>query len=164
MRIAFLAAVSGAMAVSACATQQPGAPVEPMGDTLRILPCSQGRAPRLDEVSYTMALLDRLGSVPQEEISEFSEVIDGIAYPPPQPTYPIEAAIAGREGACRVHFNLTAEGRTAVLGAACSDPVFVDAAEAAVAEARFPPAIVDGAPAPRDDLVYPLTFCTMRQD
>ena len=164
MRIAFLAAVSGAMAVSACATPQPGALAEPAGDTFRILPCSEGRAPRLDEVSYTIALLDRLGSAPQEKISEFSEVIDGIAYPPPQPRYPMEAAIAGEEGGCRVHFNLTAEGRTDVLGAACSDPVFVKAAEAAAAKARFPPALVNGAPAPRDDLVYPLTFCTMRQE
>lgn len=151
-----------ALALPACTTLTDTTIPAVQQDSLTIAACEEGRPPRTDEVSYSQALLARMDGVPVGDISEFSEVIDGIAFPPPQPVYPIEAAIKGREGACLVYFDQTAEGRAESIEAACTRPEFASAAEAAVAEARFPPAMVGGAPSARPGMVYPITFCQMR--
>lgn len=127
----------------------------------RLAACLEGRAPYPEEITYPAPLMERLGEVPAITSSEFGDVIDGIAFPPPMPTYPIRAAIAGREGACLIYFDLDAAGAPQDVAAACTSAEFIAAAEAAVREARFPPAMIDGAPTPRERMVYPLTFCLM---
>lgn len=81
-----------------------------------------------------------------------------IATKPPNPAYP-EAAIAQDiEGLCRVNFDVSATGEPFNLMTSCSDSVFEKEAIRAVSQARFEPATVDGAPAVRENVEYPLEF------
>lgn len=152
--------------LAAC-TASPHAPARDPAPTVqdqpqRLAPCAEGRAPYPAEVRYSDPLLARLGEVPPVSTSDFGEVIDGIAYPQPMPTYPIEAAIAGEEGACLVYFDLSMSGHPVNVAAACTSEAFTDAAETALRQSRFPPAMENGEPVRRERMVYPLTFCQMR--
>ena len=76
----------------------------------------------------------------------------------PDPAYP-EAAIAqDLEGLCRVNFDVSESGVPFNLLASCSDTIFEEESIRAVSQARFEPATVDGAPAIRENVEYPLEF------
>lgn len=76
----------------------------------------------------------------------------------PAPRYPQHAYYAGTEGYCEVRFDLTAEGVPQNLVTLCTDRVFCVAARVAVSEVRFSPALDEGMPRARDNIVYPLFF------
>ena len=76
----------------------------------------------------------------------------------PQPVYPFLAAMFGVQGACDVRFSVDEAGLPFGLRTSCTAPVFCHEAERAVSRVRFLPKILDGHPAVRPNIIYPLQF------
>ncbi|PTX97994.1 hypothetical protein DB354_06680 [Opitutus sp. ER46] len=75
-----------------------------------------------------------------------------------EPTYPIDLRRVGGAGEATVNVSVDASGRpTAVRCVAASHPLMARAAEAAVLEWRFAPALRAGVPV-ASELVVPLMF------
>nr|WP_321439622.1 energy transducer TonB [uncultured Hyphomonas sp.] len=89
---------------------------------------------------------------------EFS--LDSLSQPsaPPRPSYPQSAAERGIEGDCQTYFDVSAEGVPEHIVAVCTDNSFVEIAERAIAEVKFDPYVVNGVPARRVSITYPLSF------
>ena len=77
----------------------------------------------------------------------------------PSPVYPKMASLVWKEGICEVRFAILPTGKASDVRAACSDPVFIRSAEAAVSEVPFQPRMLGDTPLPRYNVVYPLDFC-----
>ena len=97
--------------------------------------------------------------------SEFScpgsyELIEEEPMPigPPDVSYPLKAMEQGLEADCEVRFDVDISGKPFNISAVCTDPVFVQEAERAVASLEFAPKIVRGAPVERLGVVYPIRF------
>ena len=77
---------------------------------------------------------------------------------PPVVSYPRRAMEKGLEGSCDVRFDVTSKGLPYNIQAICTDRVFQEAAERAIARVEFIPQIVRGQPVERENVVYPLIF------
>lgn len=76
----------------------------------------------------------------------------------PVANYPEKAAQLGLEGSCDVRFTVSDLGAPIEVLASCSDEVFEEEAVKAVSGALFSPAIKNGVPTARTNVVYPLEF------
>ena len=77
---------------------------------------------------------------------------------PPSATYPMAAITSETEGRCDVRFSVDPAGAPYNVSAACSDPVFVRAAEKAVRRAQFLPRVDGGRAVAQENVVYPIVF------
>ena len=77
----------------------------------------------------------------------------------PQPDFPAEAAMRGLQGSCDVYFEVSVDGTPDNVTAACSDPIFIAPAEAAVSKTRLRPFVVTGIAITRFDVIVPINFC-----
>lgn len=77
---------------------------------------------------------------------------------PPVVSYPRRAMENGTEASCDVRFDVTPKGLPYNIQAICTDRVFEEAAERAIARVEFIPQIVRGQPVERKNVVYPLIF------
>jgi len=87
-----------------------------------------------------------------------SEDRDAQPIKPPRPTYPALAVRARMPGICEVHFDVDSRGYTRHIRPRCTNPVFCQSAEDAVAGVLFAPKLVGGLPEPRSNVVYPLEY------
>lgn len=166
-----LFAVSAA-ALSACSTTGvlggSSAPAVSASDLepQRIAQCGAIGAPKAD-IDYPRgwsARLQRTAAPPPQD-----ELLGGVDEPesdrdtqplsPPQPAYPAAAREAQVEGVCETLFDATRDGAPVNVEAACSSPVFVDAAEDAIRAVRVPPRMEAGRRVGRDGILYPIKFC-----
>jgi hypothetical protein len=85
-----------------------------------------------------------------EKVSQPSE--------PPRPSYPQSMAALGKEGSCETYFEVSAAGVPEKITAVCSSDGFKDVSERAVAALKFRPFLVNGEPARRVSMSYPLKF------
>lgn len=77
---------------------------------------------------------------------------------PPVVVYPTRAASQGIEGSCQVKFNVDVAGRPYGVEADCTHSVFRNEATRAVKKVEFVPALENGQPRERRNVVYPLQF------
>ncbi|MEL7454052.1 MAG: energy transducer TonB, partial [Pseudomonadota bacterium] len=70
--------------------------------------------------------------------------------------YPREALRNELTGSCTVSLNVSETGTATDVKAECTDPVFIESAEAAGRSARFTPRFENGTPAPRYNIIIPL--------
>lgn len=80
----------------------------------------------------------------------------------PEPATPMQVeypeAAGGREGYCEVSFGVHLTGRPDMLGIGCSDPVFIDAAQAAVMGLDYSPEAIQALYPRRPRTVVPVVF------
>lgn len=80
---------------------------------------------------------------------------------PPQPVFPMVAAMLGVSGYCEVRFSVRDYGSTVKIeDAACTMPIFCDAAIDAIQKTKLKITDVEGAkyPGRRDNIMYPMNF------
>ena len=80
----------------------------------------------------------------------------------PEPVAPIQVeypeAAGGREGYCEVSFGVQLTGQPDMLGTECSDPVFINAAEAAVMRLAYSPEAIQAMYPRRPRTAVPVVF------
>lgn len=81
----------------------------------------------------------------------------------PQPSYPEAARAQSLEGVCQVLLDVTPSGQAQNVMAACSNPAFVEEAEAAMRDVSFQPKRVNGEAVAARNVTYPMGFCFQAQ-
>lgn len=76
----------------------------------------------------------------------------------PEPRYPALAEWFGWEGYCLVRFAVDERGHPYAVAPECTQRIFCFDAKRAVTGARFLPKLVDGVPAVRINVVFPLEY------
>ena len=99
-------------------------------------------------LSFAMAL-----STSAQEADRDAELIQ-----PPMVEYPDVALWYGMTGYCEVHFTLDPEGHPVNPTPFCSHNVFCWKSKRAISELRMKPAIKNGRPDYRSNIVYPIEF------
>ena len=77
---------------------------------------------------------------------------------PPTVNYPRMAAWLNIEGACEVSFTVDPEGYAVDPKPSCTRPVFCWTAKQAIASLRMQPAIKNGYPNYRTNVLYPIEY------
>lgn len=106
------------------------------------------------------AAAEQIADAEAEASTEAAKAKAGKAVPTrrPRPAYPEEALAQEIEGYCDVKFDLDVEGVPFNISAACTDSIFERESVRAVKNARFEPTVVDGMPAIRKGVTYPLEY------
>ncbi|KDA03031.1 energy transducer TonB [Hyphomonas oceanitis] len=84
---------------------------------------------------------------------------------PPRPVFPLIASLLGVSGYCEVRFSVRDYGDTIKIeDAACTSPIFCDAAINAIMKTRYKVTDEEGTKVPgrRDNIVYPMSFLLNR--
>ncbi len=85
--------------------------------------------------------------------------IEPVLLTPVMPSWPPEADyVPGGGSKCEVRFNINEKGKTFNINGLCTDPVFKKSAEDAIHRIRFKPALEDGKPRARYNVVQPLDY------
>ena len=92
------------------------------------------------------------------EVAHSQEDTDAQPIRPPVPSYPQMAAMLGLQGYCEVTFSVDEDGNPFSLSTSCTQPIFCYQSMKAISRVQFAPKLVNGAPAPRFNVVYPLEY------
>ncbi|MEM7493670.1 MAG: hypothetical protein AAF296_09830 [Pseudomonadota bacterium] len=77
---------------------------------------------------------------------------------PPVPSYPFLASLFGMNGYCEVRFDVDERGYSFNHFTSCTDYIFCFQSKKAVADVLFEPAMDNGEPRIRRDVLYPLEY------
>ena len=93
-----------------------------------------------------------------EQAAQQPKVGKAVPTKAPRPAYPEEALAQDIEGLCDVKFDVDTEGVPFNVTASCTDSVFERESVRALTQARFEKTLVDGQPAIRKGVTYPLEY------
>ena len=112
------------------------------------------RAAKIGITSFLIVILILAGSGG----ANAKQLVDAQLKVGPEPKFPMIATWLGLEGHCEVRFSVDENGLPFAITPSCTRPIFCFEAKRAISETVYEPKTIDGIPAIRTKMVFPLSF------